>query len=173
MDVNLEDGIIKDEETHSRIIFLGIGGWEAIREELDSTFLTGSDVILQRMGYGYGGSLGRIIKQRREVQKLDPYQAIRTMIIRSGWGRSGLKSGDIIKGGARIAIKDCFFCAASPRKELPDCFFLAGSLAGMIDEITGTPHRVVEDKCNAKGDAFCEFVVELLVDERLSTTVNR
>jgi predicted hydrocarbon binding protein len=165
--VNLEEGIILDGKGGSRIFILGIGGWESIRQELDSTFLTGADVILQRMGYGYGTSIGKGIKRRGGQIEADPYPLLKSIVLRSGWGRCGLKSGDLSKGEARVAIKDCFFCATSSITGALACYFVAGALNGMIDQLTAFSHRVVEDKCRAKGDPFCEFVVERLEEGRM------
>jgi predicted hydrocarbon binding protein len=165
--INLDDGIIQDEGVGSRVVVMDMGGWEAIKQELDSTFLTGAAVILQRMGYGYGKSLGRMMIEKSPQQQADPYPTMKAVIMRSGWGRSGLMSGDLSKGSARIALKDCFFCSASSVSGVTDCYFLAGALNGMLDEFTAIAHRVVEDKCRAKSDVFCEFLVERLEEERL------
>ena len=141
------------------MIALGSHGWATIEKELETTFITGAAVILYRVGYSYGRSMGRAARNQ-EIPPEHTFEAIQTLARESGWGRISLNSGDLYGGEARITVKDCFFCLHSKESTEPVCYVLAGLVGGMADEIIGASHRVVEDKCIAKGDAVCEILIE-------------
>ncbi len=71
-----------------------------------------------------------------------------------------LNSGDLYGGQARITVKGCFFCLHARESTEPVCHILVGLVGGMADEIIGTTHRVMEEKCIAKGDPACEILIE-------------
>jgi predicted hydrocarbon binding protein len=78
----------------------------------------------------------------------------------SGWGQLALNSGDLYGGQAGIFVKECFFCLHARESTEAVCHVLVGLVGGIADEILGATHRVVEQKCIAKGDAVCEIFVE-------------
>jgi len=161
LQVDLDHGRVIRKADGSRVIALGSHGWATIERELQSTFITGAAVILQRVGYSYGRAMGRAAKNE-EIPPEHTFEAIQTLARESGWGGFSLNSGDLYGGEARITVKDCFFCLHARESTEPVCYVLAGLVAGMADEIIGISHRVTEDKCIAKGDAVCEVLVERL-----------
>jgi len=161
LEVDLERGILARKEDGARVIAMGSHGWATMEKELDSTFMTGAAVILQRMGYAYGRAMGRAAKHQ-EIGPEHAFDAIQTMARESGWGGFTLNSGDLNSGEARIVVKNCFFCLHASEAEVPVCHVLAGLVGGMVDEIIGVSHRVIEEKCIAKGDAVCEILIERL-----------
>jgi len=159
--VDMEHGTVTRNLDGSRVMALGSHGWATIERELETTFITGAAVILQRLGYSYGRAVGRAAKS----QELDPehaFEAIQSLARESGWGGFSLNSGDLNAGTARITVKDCFFCLHARESSEPVCHVLTGLVSGMADEILNVPHRVSEEKCIAKGDAVCEILIERL-----------
>ena len=161
LDVDLTKGIVIRKEDGSRVIALGARGWATIERELQSTFITGAAVILQRVGYSYGRSVGRAAKGQ-EIAPEQTFEVIQSLARESGWGGLSLNSGDLSRGEARISVRDCFFCLHSGEATEPVCHVLVGLIGGMADEIVGVSHRVLEEKCIAKGDAVCEILIERL-----------
>ena len=158
--VDIEHGIVTNPDG-SRVIALGSHGWATIEKELETTFITGAAVILQRVGYSYGRAAGRAAKQ----QQLEPeraFEIMQSLARESGWGGFSLNSGDLNAGMARITVKNCFFCLHARESTEPVCHVLAGLVGGMADEILGASHRTMEEKCIAKGDAVCEILIERL-----------
>ena len=135
--------------------------------ELDSIFITGAVVILQRMGYSYGKYLGGIVK--RKSDKVDPVavglQTLAKIAKDSGWGNLTQTGGDLRSGTFTMLMRDCLFCANVKKKKESRCHFLVGILAGFADEVTGFNHRAREDQCFAKEDVNCEFVVERVAEQ--------
>ncbi len=159
--VDLEHGVVTRKADGTRVVALGSHGWATMEKELESTFITGAAVILQRVGYSYGRAMGRAAKN----QNVSPEQAFDTMqsVAReSGWGMLSLSSGDLYHGEARVTVKDCFFCLHARESTEPVCYVLAGLVGGITDEIIGISHRVTETKCIAKGDGVCEVLIERL-----------
>ncbi|MDA4123933.1 MAG: hypothetical protein OK438_00590 [Thaumarchaeota archaeon] len=158
-DVDVEHGTIRRKEDGIRMMAVGSIGWATIEKELASTFMTGSAVILQRMGYSNGRYLGRLAKTR-EVAPQGAYEALQGFARELGYGEMRLVGGDLYGGQARILVKNCFFCLHIRDSTDPVCNLLGGVIGGVADEIIGSTHRVVEEKCVAKGDNICEFLVE-------------
>ncbi len=161
LDVDLESGIVTRKADGSRVMALGSHGWATIERELQSTFITGAAVILQRLGYSYGRAMGRAAKNQ-EVTPEQTFEVIQSLARESGWGLFTLNSGDMYHGEARITVKDCFFCLHAKDSPEPVCYVLTGLVGGMADEIIGVSHRVTEEKCIAKGDSVCEILIERL-----------
>lgn len=145
----------------SRFIAMESHGWATIEKELESTFITGAAVILQRVGYSYGRAVGRAAK-KQEVTPEQTFEVMQKVARGSGWGGFTLNSGDLMGGTAGITVKGCFFCLHARESTEPICHVLAGLVNGMADEIIGVSHRVTEGKCIAKGDAVCEILIERL-----------
>jgi predicted hydrocarbon binding protein len=159
--VDMQHGTVTRNLDGSRVMALGSHGWATIEKELETTFITGAAVILQRLGYSYGRAVGRAAKR----QDLDPeraFEAMQNLARESGWGGFSLNSGDLNAGEARITVKDCFFCLHARESPEPVCHVLTGLVGGMADEILNVSHRVIEEKCIAKGDAVCEILIERL-----------
>jgi len=158
-DIDLQHGIIKRKADGTRVIAIGSLGWANLEKELTSTFVSGAAVILQRMGYSYGRYLGRVAKSEQKTER-ELLEALQNFSRESGWGELVLNGGDLSGGQARLVLRDCIFCLHIEEASEPVCYMLTGLIGGVADEIMGTTHRVLEEKCVAKGDAFCEVMVE-------------
>ena len=140
-------------------------GWANLSVELESTFMSGSSVILQRMGYAYGKYLAKVAKQSAAKQKkqVTPKSILNIMMEAAkshGWGMMTLGGGDFETGAATLIVKDCFFCMHEKKGTASKCYFLVGILGGVADEVAGMSHRVSEGRCSAKDDGLCEFRAE-------------
>jgi predicted hydrocarbon binding protein len=158
-DVDLKRGTIKRKSDGSRVIAIGSLGWANLEKELTSTFISGAAVILQRMGYSYGRYLGGVSKSQRKSEQ-DALESLQAFSRESGWGELVLNGGDLSGGQARLVLRDCIFCLHIGQASEPVCYMLTGLIGGVADEIIGGTHRVLEERCVAKGDAYCEVVVE-------------
>ena len=160
-EVDNDNGTIRRKIDNSRVLAMNSLGWAKLEQELRSTFDTGSGVILQRMGYSYGRHLGKIAKLRG----FSPEKVVDALLQFSrgeGWGKLSLNSGDLSVGGARLVIRGCYFCLHLKESTSAVCHMLVGLVGGISDEITGNTHRVLEERCSAKGDPICEIIIERL-----------
>lgn len=157
--IDLGHGTIKRKSDGVRVMALGSPGWATLQQELSSTFISGAAVILQRMGYSYGKYIGGVAKS----QQKSPQEALDTLhsfARDSGWGELVLNGGDLYSGQARLILRECIFCLHIKEASEPVCHMLVGLIGGVADEIIGGTHRVIEEKCAAKGDKVCEILIE-------------
>lgn len=158
---DLEMGVIRRKSDGGRVMAVGSVAWVTLEHELASTFVTGAAVILQRMGYSYGRYVGKVaIANGREPT--DALDVIVRHAKEAGWGRISLNSGDLQTGQARLVVRDCFFCLHWKDSVSPVCFMLSGFVNGVVDEMLSRNHRVLEQRCIAKGDNICEINIEKL-----------
>ncbi len=153
-----EHGILKRKDG-ARVLAMDSIGWATLTKEMSSTFISGSAVILQRMGYSYGRYLGRVAKAKQKTPE-QAFESLQESARESGWGELTLNGGDLSAGQARLVVRHCFFCQHFKDATEPMCHVLEGFVGGMTDEIIGKDHRVSEEKCIAKGDSACEIRVE-------------
>jgi predicted hydrocarbon binding protein len=157
--VDNEKGIVTRKIDNTRVITVSSYAWATLERELTTTFLSGGAVILQRMGYSYGKHIAKVaMKESNDNDSV--LEMILDFIAESGWGKPILSGGDLSTGQARIALKNCFLCEHVKDSKEPVCHMFVGLIAGISDEIFGSNHRVVESRCVAKGDPFCEVSVE-------------
>ena len=158
-DIDPVHGTIKRKTDGMRVIALGSVGWATLEKELTTTFVSGAAVILQRMGYSYGRYLGRVAKAQQKT-KDDVTQVLATCSSESGWGQLVLNGGDLATGQARLVMRNCVFCLHIKEAPDPVCHILGGLIGGVVDEMMDATHRILEEKCTAKGDPYCEIIVE-------------
>ncbi|MBI3858693.1 MAG: hypothetical protein HY296_00420 [Thaumarchaeota archaeon] len=160
-----ESGTMVDKTLGARVMTFTAYGWSELKNELDSTFMSGASVIYQRMGYSYGRYVAKVAKQNAAKAKkhLTPksiFQILADSAKNQGWGKLELNSGDFETGVATVVMRGCIFCAADKKGTVPRCNYLVGLVGGAADEITGLSHRVVEGRCAAKDDGICEIRLE-------------
>ena len=158
-DIDAAHGIIKRKADGIRVLALGSVGWATLEKELTTTFVSGAAVILQRMGYSYGRYIGRVAKTQQKGQG-DALESLQRAARESGWGELLLNGGDLATGQARLVLRNCVFCLHIKEASEPVCYVLGGLIGGVVDEVIGATHRILEEKCTAKGDAYCEVIVE-------------
>lgn len=163
--VDLEAGTMMDKELGSRVMTLTAGGWSELKNELDSTFMSGASVIYQRMGYSYGRYLAKraklaAAKSKKVTASNDAWEILVEASKTHGWGKLSLISGNFATGNASLVVRGCVFCAADKKGPLPRCNYLVGLVVGLADEMTGMSHKATEKRCFAKDDALCEIQLE-------------
>jgi predicted hydrocarbon binding protein len=165
-----EGGTIVGRVLQSRVMAIGSFGWASLQSELQSTFMTGGSVILQRMGYSYGRYLAKQARQRalKAKETLTPASAMNIILESSrdqGWGRLSLNGGDFQVGTVNLVMKDCFFCLHEKKGASATCHFLVGIVVGVIDDVTGLSHKASEARCVSREDGLCEIRVERVAQQ--------
>ena len=165
-----EDGTIVGKVLQTRVMAIGSFGWASLQAELESTFMTGGSVILQRMGYSYGRYLAKQAKQRASKAKgtITPASPLDILLEASrdqGWGRLSLSGGDFQVGTVNLVMKNCFFCLHEKKGASATCHFLVGLVVGVTDEVTGFSHKASEARCMSKDDGLCEIRVERVTQQ--------
>ncbi|MGP8126113.1 MAG: hypothetical protein ACLQEQ_09695 [Nitrososphaerales archaeon] len=165
-----EGGTIVGKTLNSRVMAIASFGWASLQAELQSTFMTGGSVILQRMGYSYGRYLAKQekLKASRAKKTLSSSSALDVLQEASsdqGWGKLSLNGGDFEIGSVNLVMKNCFFCLHEKRGTSATCHFLVGLVVGVADEVTGMSHKASEARCVSKDDGLCEIKVERVTQQ--------
>jgi len=158
-DIDPVHGTIKRKSDGIRVFTVKSVGWASLEKELTSTFGSGASVILQRMGYSYGRYLGNAAKAQGTSEE-GVLESLQRFSRESGWGELVLNGGGFSSGQTRLLMRNCVFCLHIEGAQDPVCYMLSGLIQGVAEEIIGGDYRILEEKCVAKGDAFCEVSIE-------------
>ena len=117
-------------------------------------------VILYHMAYSGGKFLAEYLSRKlrlrgREllVETLKVYQA-------AGWGRVELVKCNLHAINIVLRLYDSIECKVFKGLGRPASQFIRGHLSGLLSGLLKTDVRVMESKCIAKGDPYCEFYAE-------------
>ena len=128
---------------------------------LDEVFESGAYVILFEMGHRVGRKFVKEVRERFDVDKLRALQVLGSFAVARGWCVPELVEWDEQKPRLVVRMHDLFTCKPfAGQRKAPTGHLMRGVLAGIVEELTGASVKVKETKCVAKGDPYCEFVVE-------------
>jgi predicted hydrocarbon binding protein len=88
---------------------------------------------------------------------------LETFFTHGGWGVVQSRI-DLTKKEAVIRIENCATARRS-KSNRPMCYFVSGFISGVAYAITNEDRNCSETKCIARGEPFCEFVVESSPDK--------
>ena len=156
-----QKGALLFTPTNKRSFVINARGWGLVEQDLLGHFLRGAPPLLSEMGSAYGVAVAQDYRSlTNDPENVTSY--FEQLGLVAGWGKFSV-SGDVAKG-SKIVVKvsNCVFCGSrNPSAERRDqCSFLIGVCKGIADTVFCFPHSVRETKCYAKGNDFCEFVVE-------------
>lgn len=116
-----------------------------------------ADGIFYSAGFT-GGYLSS--KKYRDVFGLKPAGVARFMARMGGqigWGKLSIEKLDLANRSLTATAQNSPFAAAYGRSRRPVCHILRGIFGGLGEVIFGTPVKVIETQCAAKGDKLCRF----------------
>src|SRR5208282_532142 len=113
--------------------------------------------------YEMGEAAGRVIMKDLLIQLgsivRDELGSIVGLYSSNGWGLFEVVSVDLDRKSAEFRVRDNFECVYYKKSALPRSNFIRGHIAGWFSELVGSRVEVVEERCQAKSDPFCYFVV--------------
>ncbi len=134
--------------------------WEGMLQKTREKFGSGGDVIIYEQGNMAGrmsgrellAALGRDFLTKQLDQVIAMYQAL-------GWGRA--KILNFVQSPMTLSIRmwESAECMGQ-KSEKATGHFIRGHIVGHVEEIFGVECKCVETSCLAKGDPYCEFVLE-------------
>ena len=146
--------------------------------EMQAIIMDGSDLramirgIYEKMGespasaylYHFSYSGGKeIAKYMREIFGLTGKELLREAIkiyMAYGWGRTELIGYADDLSRLIIRIHDSIECSIFKDRDRPMSHFIRGHLTGLLEGLFDEKINLVETKCIALGDAYCEFSVK-------------
>lgn len=134
--------------------------WNSILQRTREKFGSGGDVIIYEQGYTAGRisgrelltALGRDFLANQIDQIIAMYQAL-------GWGKA--KVITFVHSPMTLVIRmwESAECMGQ-KSDKPTGHFIRGHIVGHVEEMFGIECKCVETSCLAKGNQYCEFVLE-------------
>ena len=117
-----------------------------------------ASIFLYYLGFSGGSYLAKMISEKTSLNGRKGLIEILKLIQALGLGKIELVKYDIFpKIDIKIRVYDSIECSAFEKSSKPVSQFVRGYLAGLLAEQTGKEVEVIEEKCIAVGDKYCEF----------------
>ena len=164
-------GAVYNKLTEERVQVIPILPWRRIKDNLIRDFKDEASPIISLVGSALGSSVAEeMMAKISDPEALVNY--LSDMLAWLGWGVFSIV-GDTRYGSKLIvSVANCGFCDKGDSAYSPECHFLLAALKGMADTVYGTPHKVSEERCAAKGDGVCLFEVEECGDFEVCSECN-
>ena len=144
----------------TRAIIWPIGQFWAIWDAIEGILKpSGAAVLHYNTGKRVGEHVAKALKKAFGVEGMDLTLAIIQAVQATGWGIVEARDVDLKRGRETIIIRECFEALAWRKKPYKACHWARGYIAGTASVVFGRPVEVVEVKCLAMGDGYCEFRV--------------
>ena len=142
---------------NERAIIIDHAGIVGVSRELRIRIGDTARIVLFHIGYEIGKRMFMDYIKDRNLTAEEVLSLVSMLIIGYGWGVA-----EPVKEKSTIRVYDYWECSAikGEYKE-PQGFILKGLLTGVYESFTGKKVKVVETKCVAKGDEYCEFKIYL------------
>lgn len=125
---------------------------------MEERFGSGALVIFYEVGKGCGErSAKRLIQKYPRKDRL--FKAFTKYKRSEKWGDIEVEL-DLGKGTGTIIVHNCFEAREYGLTRQPACHFIKGYLEGFLTQTYNKPLKVVEVRCRAKGDPYCQFQIE-------------
>ena len=144
-----------------RIVMLDVDDVGAMFNWLDKTFGSGGHAILFDMGKAAGRESAKKLRESYGLKGCNLIEAFLALHIAAGWFGYEVVECDEEKLRFVIRLHGNFECTPFiGKRNRPMSHLIRGGLAGVFREAYGRDFRVREVKCIAKGDEYCEFIIE-------------
>ena len=157
--------ILENTLLKSRVMVLDADFVKALSTSLTKTFQSGAGVILYQMGLAYGELLGqRIIESGGLARQSEGAYRQRYASLAIGKFQFPSLSALAASGGPGrviVSLSDSFFARAIGRTGQPECHIVRGLLEGTAKAVFRKDYQCDEISCLSKGDALCEFLIQL------------
>ena len=144
-----------------RAVLLDVAGVAAMLDWIDRTFGSGGHAILFDMGHEAGRAITGALVAKFGLSKRSAFEAFMALCTAMGYFKYEITSFDPEERRATIRLYSSFECEPfRGRDNRPRSHLVRGMVAGALEVALGGPVSVREVKCVAKGDDYCEFVIE-------------
>ncbi|MBO3800342.1 MAG: 4-vinyl reductase [Candidatus Brockarchaeota archaeon] len=117
--------------------------------------------ILWNQGKEAGKITAKMYKEDFGISKArDALEMLKARALMFGWTYMELLTFNEVKRKAVIRLLENWECDIFKGSNEPQNHFMRGILAGFFECLFGRVFNVTEVKCIAKGDPYCEFIVE-------------
>lgn len=161
------DGLLVDSVTFpikissgQRAMIIRNDVWNSMLQRTREKFGSGGDVIVYEQGNMAGrmtgkellAALGKNFLLQQLDQVISMYQAL-------GWGMARIMSYSQSPFSLAIRMWDSAECMGQ-KSDKPTGHFIRGHIVGNVEEMYGIEVKCAETSCLARGNPYCEFIVE-------------
>jgi len=146
---------------NTRAMIMPRGMFWALWSAFEKIFAhSGLIVVLYEAGKRVGEHVARRLSEMFGLKGKELLEALAQAGQATGWGITEIKEINFKRSTATIIVKDCFEAVAWGKKPYTVCHWTRGYSAGFLSVVFNKPVEATETKCLAKGDEYCEFVIE-------------
>jgi predicted hydrocarbon binding protein len=144
-----------------RVVIFRRSVYEALLNGIRKKFGSAGEAMLYYQGFSIGYEIyDEYVKIAKSEKPEDLIEIAKAVNITLGWGIADKVRVDVDKGTARLRIYHNFECELGENHGRPYSQFLRGAIAGVFTRFFRKDVKVKEIMCIAKGDPYCEFIVE-------------
>ncbi|MEM2975021.1 MAG: V4R domain-containing protein [Candidatus Bathyarchaeia archaeon] len=121
---------------------------------------SGFAAVFYDVGKKTGDFIIKKLEARYKLQGAELVEALGQAVKALGFGVPEIKFIDFQKLSGTIVIRDCMEALARKKKHYKVCHWSRGFMAGAFSHVFGKPVDVVENKCLAFEDEYCEFQIK-------------
>ena len=116
--------------------------------------------LLYHLAYSGGKFLADYLSEKLKLKGEELLIEILKIYQAGGWGRAELIEYHPYRMKIILRLYDSIECKAFEGSDKPMSQLIRGHLSGLLSGLLKTDVRVIESKCIAKGDPYCEFYTE-------------
>lgn len=145
----------------TRAVIMPIGTFWALIDQLERILKpSGLAAVHYETGKKVGIHTATRLKERCGLEGTDLILAFTQALMATGWGIAEVRDLDFNLPSATIIIKESFEAVAWRRKPDKVCHWTRGFVSGFMNIALSKHVDVVEAKCLATGDEYCEFKIQ-------------
>ncbi len=145
--------------TGDRVMIMRSEQFAGMLSTVREAYGSGGDAIVYGQGLAAGRgdaeALVRILGKDTAVAHMGELTSLYTAL---GWGRTTVQEPELGPLKARLRVEENMECEGK-RTRKPYSEFLKGHITGVAEVLLGIKARCAEEKCIARGDPCCEFVI--------------
>jgi len=146
---------------NTRAVIMPRGMFWALWSTFEKIFThSGLIVVLYDTGKKMGEHAAKRISEMFGLRGKQLVEALTQAGQATGWAITEIKDIDFKNCSATIIVKDSFEAAAWRKKPYVVCHWTRGYLAGYLSIVFNKQVDAKETRCLAKGDEYCEFIIE-------------
>ena len=100
------------------------------------------------------------LRNQLGMNVVDLLNAFARMKETEGWGKIEFRDFVFSDVHGRVIVRDSFEAKEYGKSHTSICHFIRGYLAGALSTILNAEIGLIETKCAAKGDDYCEFQIQ-------------
>jgi len=160
-------GFMIDEFAHPVYVFPGVRSLILLEPDfaemikgLYEKFGEIAATLLYHEAFSGGKFLAKYLSEKLKISGKELLMECLKFYQAGGWGRVVLVKCNFKKPEIVLRLYDSLECRIFGKREKPASHFLRGHISGLLTGLLNKEVRVIEKKCIAVGDPYCEFYLE-------------